>query len=80
VKDIYSKSLDKIDELCAPYADVIDIDRTSLHPKMWFRNGIVQNLQILSGMSRETNHNNPNMRQLIHVAYKLAALKMDEYF
>jgi len=23
---------------------------------------------------------NPNMRQLIHVAYKLAAVKMDEYF
>ncbi len=23
---------------------------------------------------------NPNMRQLIHVAYKMAAVKMDEYF
>ncbi len=23
---------------------------------------------------------NPNMRQLIHVAYKLAALKMDDYY
>ena len=30
VKEIYIKSLEKIDELCAPYADVIDINITSL--------------------------------------------------
>lgn len=30
VKDIYAKSLEKIDELCTPYADVIDINHSSL--------------------------------------------------
>ena len=30
VKEIYIKSLEKIDELCAPYADVIDINVNSL--------------------------------------------------
>ena len=30
VKTIYAESLEKIDELCAPYADVIDIKISSL--------------------------------------------------
>jgi len=29
-KEVYNKSLEKIEELCAPYADVIDIDRKAL--------------------------------------------------
>ncbi len=33
VKEIYIKSLEKIDELCAPYADVIDIMISSLPSK-----------------------------------------------
>ena len=80
VKDIYSKSLDKIDELCAPYADVIDIDRTSLPSKnvvsQWDSIKFADSIRHVHG----NKSYNPNMRQLIHVAYKLAALKMDEYF
>jgi len=80
VKDIYSKSLDKIDELCAPYADVIDIDRTSLPSKnvvsQWDSTKFADSIRHVQG----NKSYNPNMRQLIHVAYKLAALKMDEYF
>lgn len=80
VKDIYAKSLEKIDELCAPYADVIDIYVSSLPSKpevsKW-------NSKKFAGSLRNVPGNpdyNPNMRQLIHVAYKLAAQKMDEYF
>jgi hypothetical protein len=80
VKDIYSKSLDKIDELCAPYADVIDIDRSSLPSKnvvsKWDSIKFADSIRHVQG----NKSYNPNMRQLIHVAYKLAALKMDEYF
>ena len=36
VKEIYSESLEKIDELCAPYADVIDINVSSLPSKRKF--------------------------------------------
>jgi len=80
VKDIYFKSLEKIDELCAPYADVIDIN-TSLLPKKtdvmkWSSKQFAGSLRHIPG----NKDYNPNMRQLIHVAYKLAAMKMDEYY
>src|SRR5450759_2154817 len=80
VKEIYFESLEKIDELCAPYADVIDINVSSLPSKKavseWSRKKFADTLRHIPG-----NHDyNPNMRQLIHVAYKLAALKMKDYF
>ena len=45
VKEIYIKSLEKIEELCAPYADVIDINIsiTSLKSRK-FQNGTAKNL------------------------------------
>ncbi|MCX6254039.1 MAG: tagaturonate epimerase family protein [Bacteroidia bacterium] len=80
VKEIYIKSLEKIDELCAPYADVIDINFSSLPSKTevskWNSIKFADSLRHVTG----NIDYNPNMRQLIHVAYKLAALKMDDYF
>lgn len=80
VKEIYVKSLEKIDELCAPYADVIDINVSLLPSKTevseWSSKKFADSLRHVPG----NNHYNPNMRQLIHVAYKLAALKMEEYY
>ena len=40
VKEIYFKSLENIEELCAPYADVIDIKVSEL-PYQEFLNGTV---------------------------------------
>jgi hypothetical protein len=80
VKDIYYKSLEKIEELCAPYADVIDINISKLPSKdevaKWNSKKFADSLRHVPG----NKDFNPNMRQLIHVAYKLAAFKMDEYF
>ena len=80
IKEIYSESLEKIDELCAPYADVIDINVSSLPSKRdvdgWNSKKMADSLRHIPG-NRDYN---PNMRQLIHVAYKLAAHKMDEYY
>ena len=80
VKEIYSESLEKIDELCAPYADVIDINVSSLPSKKevseWNSKKFADSLRHIPG----NPDYNPNMRQLIHVAYKLAALKMKDYF
>jgi len=80
VKDIYYKSLEKTEELCAPYADVIDINISKLPPKSevakWSSRKFADSLRHVPG----NKDYNPNIRQLIHVAYKLAALKMDEYF
>ena len=79
-KEIYIKSLGKIEELCAPYADVIDI-KVSLLPSGqevsgWNGNKFSNSIKHIPGNSDY----NPNMRQLIHVAYKLAASDMENYF
>jgi hypothetical protein len=80
VKEIYIKSLEKIDELCAPYADVIDIKISSLPSKQevsrWNSTRFSGSLKHIPGNSDY----NPNMRQLVHVAYKLAAFQMKDYF
>ena len=80
IKEIYSKSLEKIDELCAPYADVININVSSLPSKSevsgWNSKKFAHSLRHVPG----NPDYNPNMRQLIHVAYKLAAMEMDKYY
>ena len=80
VKEIYLKSLEKIEELCAPYADVIDIKVSSLPSKqevsLW-------NGERFSGSLKHEPGNycyNPCMRQLIHVAYKLAGLQIKTFY
>ena len=79
-KEIYIESLQDIDELCAPYADVIDINVSMLPAasdvKSWTAEKFADSLRHVQG----NKSYNPNMRQLIHVAYKLAAKRMDEYF
>jgi hypothetical protein len=80
VKEIYAKSLEKIEELCAPYADVIDIDKSALPLKnevsKWTGSKFAASLRHIPG----NKEYNLNMRQLIHVSFKLAALRMEEYY
>ena len=78
-REIYSGALEKIDELCAPYADVIDIRSGSLPSK-----GEVEKWdgEKFAASLRHVQQNpgyNPDMRQLMHVAYKLAAHRMDHF-
>jgi len=80
VKAVYKGSYEKINELCAPYADVIDIRGASL-PAIEEVSG--WNSKKFSAALKHIPGNpdyNPDMRQLIHVAYKLAASQMKEYF
>ncbi|HZL10225.1 MAG TPA: tagaturonate epimerase family protein [Prolixibacteraceae bacterium] len=72
-KAIYSSALGRKDELCAPYADVIDIDDSKL-PSVsevagWSSEKFANTLRHIPGHPDY----NPNFRQLIHVGYKLAA-------
>jgi len=80
VKEIYYKSLEKTEELCAPYADVIDIHISKLPSKKevsdWNSKKFADSLRHVPGNSDY----NSNLRQLIHVGYKLAAMRMDEFF
>lgn len=72
-KQIYANSLGRKDELCAPYADVIDIDESKLpsvaEVDSWSSDKFANTLRHIPGHPDY----NPNFRQLIHVAYKVAA-------
>jgi hypothetical protein len=79
VKEIYSLALEKREELCAPYADVIDIDPLQLPAASEVMRWDNQRFASALRHNKDDKHYNPNMRQLIHVGYKLAALRMEEY-
>jgi len=72
-KAIYANSLGRKDELCAPYADVIEIDDSKLpsvdEVNAWTSEKFANTLRHIPGHPDY----NPNFRQLIHVAYKVAA-------
>ncbi|MEN6324068.1 MAG: tagaturonate epimerase family protein [Proteiniphilum sp.] len=72
-KKIYENSYNRQEELCAPYSDVIDIDGSKL-PSVeevngWSGEKYANTLRHIPGHADY----NPNFRQLIHVAYKVAA-------
>jgi hypothetical protein len=72
-KDIYAQALDHVEELCGPYASVIAIDRSKLpsaHEVLhWSGARFVNALRHIPGHPEF----NPHFRQLLHVAFKLAA-------
>jgi len=78
-KEIYADALAHIDELCAPYAAVIDIDRKKLPAKETV-NGWTSE-QFVSALRHDQKNKafNPSFRQLLHVGFKIAAMKGDRY-
>jgi hypothetical protein len=72
-KNIYKKALERKDELCAPYADVIDINEQLLpsasEVDSWGSRQFANALRHIPGHPEY----NPDFRQLIHVGYKVAA-------
>ena len=72
-KKIYASAYDKREKLCAPYADVIDIDPNKL-PSVNEVNGW-SGEKFANTLRHIPDHPdyNPNFRQLIHVAYPVAA-------
>ncbi|WP_163714224.1 tagaturonate epimerase family protein [Mangrovibacterium lignilyticum] len=78
-KEVYANALGRKEELCAPYADVIDIDDSKL-PTVeevggWSGEKFANALRHIPG---HVDYN-PNFRQLIHVGYKVAAELGDTY-
>jgi hypothetical protein len=78
-KEIYSDALEHVDELCAPYATVIAIDRKKL-PTRETVNGWTSE-QYVSALRHDQANKafNSSFRQLIHVGFKIAAKKGDRY-
>jgi tagaturonate epimerase len=78
-KEIYASALEHIDELCAPYATVIDIDRSKLPNaatvSKWTSEQFVNALR----HDPKCKDFNSSLRQLIHVGFKIAAKKGERY-
>ena len=72
-KEIYAEAHAHMDELCLPYATVIDIDRSKL-PSVAEVNGWTS-AQYVGALRHEQKNPlyNANIRQLIHVGFKVAA-------
>lgn len=70
---IYAEALAHIDELCAPYSTVIDIDRANLPAadivRCWTSEQFVRALRHIPADPLY----NPDLRQLLHVGFKVAA-------
>jgi hypothetical protein len=78
-KDVYEVSWQRFDELCAPYASVVDIDRQALPwPEVVARwDGETFAAALRHDASCPTY--SPDLRQLLHVGYKVAAEMGDRY-
>ncbi len=78
-KEIYGEALAHREELCAPYAAVIDIDATKL-PSIETVNGWTAG-QFVNALRHDPTCPafNPHLRQLLHVGYKIAARTGDRY-
>lgn len=78
-KDIYAVALSRFDELCAPYATVIDIRKDRLPSvdtvRSWDSNAFAGALR----HDRTCREFNPDFRQLLHVGYKVAAEMGDRF-
>jgi hypothetical protein len=78
-KEIYAQAYGQMEELCKPYATVIEIDREQLPlpavVKSWTSH------QYVGALHHDQNcrEYNPNLRQLLHVSFKIAA-KMADHF
>jgi hypothetical protein len=72
-KEIYIQALEHLEELCAPYATVIDISIKKLPPakqvQAWNSEQFVHALR----HDPKCPEFNPHLRQLLHVGYKIAA-------
>jgi hypothetical protein len=78
-KQIYTSALTKKDELCAPYAAVIDIDAAKLPDALTVEGW---SSEAFAAALRHEPANplfNPSLRQLIHVGFKVAAQMGERY-
>jgi tagaturonate epimerase len=72
-KDVYRGAWGRFDELCTPYASVVDIDRNALpSPEAVAR---WDGQHFAAGLRHDAacGAYNPHFRQLLHVGYKIAA-------
>ena len=78
-QDIYALALQRFDELCGPYAAVIDVHTDRLpdiaEARAWSAERFAAALRHIPSDSRF----NPDFRQFMHVSYKIAAELGERY-
>ena len=79
-REIYAYAIQHVDEFCAPYAAVIDINKQKL-PTAAAVNGWSSG-QFVSALRHDQSNPdyNPSFRQLLHVSFKVAAKMGDRYY
>jgi hypothetical protein len=72
-KAVYAGALARFDEMCGPYASVIAIDRARLPAAETVAGWAAAELVAAVRHDSQQPRFNPDLRQLLHVGYKLAA-------
>ncbi|MHC4159338.1 MAG: tagaturonate epimerase family protein [Planctomycetota bacterium] len=78
-KQVYTKALPRFDELCCPYTAVIDIDKDKLPTVEIAEKWSGAEFTAALRHDESCNKYNRSFRQLLHVAYKIAAEIGDEF-
>ena len=79
-QEIYEKAYARADELCKPYAAVIDIDRAKLPDPKTVRGWSGAQLAAALRHDQKNPAYNVSLRQLVHVGFKVAAEMGDTYY
>jgi len=79
-QEIYEKAYARADELCKPYAAVIDIDRAKLPDPKTVRGWSGTQLAAALRHDQKNPAYNVSLRQLVHVGFKVAAEIGDTYY
>ena len=78
-KRIYEQAYSRFDELCEPYATVVDIDRDKLVLPETVNGWSAEDYANALRHNQSCSQYDVNFRQLLHLAYKIAAEMGDEF-
>ena len=76
----YAQAFARFDDLCAPYATVVDIDRPRLPPPREVARWTSRDYVAALAHDQTCKSYNPDLRQLVHVGYKVAAEMGERYY
>lgn len=78
-REVYAEALRRFDELCGPYATVIDIDKAKLPTAAEVANWSGEQYANALRHDQSREQYNLHFRQLLHVGFKVAAQMGDRY-
>jgi hypothetical protein len=78
-RKIYAAASERFDELCGPYASVLDVDPEALPPAAEVQTWSGQDFALALRHVQSCPRYNPHMRQFMHVAFKVAAEQKREF-